>query len=918
MAILSNDKTYVTVVRGDTLWDIAKDYLGSGTKYPTLASINNIKSPYYIYVDQKIYLKGVPTSSGGSNAGNSGGSTNTSKPVSNKAKIDHFGLQSDSDTTLFAMWSWSKDNTDKYQVKWEYYTANGVWFVGSSSSNSVDKEDPNASKQSTYSIPENATKVRFKVKPISKTYTQNDTETSYWTAEWSTEKTFNVSETPPQTPSAPSVKIEDLKLTATLDNVDPNKLNATSIQFQVVKDDSTVFNTGTAKIVTNSASYSCTVTAGSKYKVRCRSVRNSEYSKWTDYSSNAETAPSGPSKLTSVKATSETSVYLSWAACKTAKTYEIEYSTKKEYFDGSDQTTKVSGIEFTHYEKTGLETGQEYFFRVRAVNDSGESGWSSISSVVIGKEPAAPTTWSSSTTVITGETVVLYWVHNAEDGSSQTYADLELYIGGMKETHTLKNTTDEDEKDKTSFYEIDTKNYKEGTTIQWRVRTAGITKAYGDWSIQRVIDVYAQPTLEMRVTDISENIVETLTSFPFYVYALAGPNTQQPIGYQLTITSNDIYESVDNIGNSIVVNAGDEVYSRYFDIKEPLLIEMSANNINLENNIRYTVKCVVSMDSGLNAEATTTFTVSWQDTEYSINAEISIDPETLVAYIRPYCLNYEMNFYLVSYNTATRTYITSSRAVEITSGEPVVQVISETEFVNTYTETGEQVFVGETPDDETVYYCTISESHMVEDISLSVYRRTYDGKFIEIATGLNNLSNTFVTDPHPALDYARYRVIAISNSTGAVSYYDVPGYPVGEKSVIIQWNEDWTNFDTTAEEALQQPPWSGSMLKIPYNIDVSDNYKPDVALIEYIGRSHPVSYYGTQLGVTANWNMEIPKKDIDTLYALRRLSVWMGDVYVREPSGSGYWANITVSYSQKHRELTIPVTLSVTRVEGGM
>ena len=918
MAILSEDKSYVTVVRGDTLWEIARDHLGSGTKYLTLASINNIKSPYYIYVDQKIYLSGVATSGGSSSSGSST-TTNTTTANSNKATIDHFGLQSESDNTLFAMWSWNKDNTDKYQIKWEYYTANGVWFVGSSSSNSVDKEDPNASKQSTYNIPENATKVRFKVKPISKTYTQNDTETSYWTAEWSTEKTFNVSETPPQAPSnAPSIKIEDLKLTTTLENINPDDLHADSIQFQIVKNDSTVFNTGTAKIVTNSASYSCTVTTGSKYKVRCRSVKDKTYSDWTAYSGNEETAPAGPKKLTSIKATSETSVYLAWDACDTAKTYDIEYTTKKDYFDGSDQTTTVSGIQFTHYEKTGLETGQEYFFRVRAVNESGESGWSEIGSVIIGKEPAAPTTWSSSTTVITGEKVVLYWVHNAEDGSSQTYADLELYIDGMKETHTIKNSTDEEEKDKTSFYEIDTTNYKEGTKIQWRVRTAGITKAYGDWSVERVIDVYAPPTLEMRVTDISENIVESLTSFPFYIYGLPGPDTQLPIGYQLTIVSNDIYESVDNVGNPVTVNAGEEVYSRYFDIKEPLLVEMSANNINLENNVSYTVRCVVSMDSGLNAEVTHTFTVSWQDAEYNPNAEISIDTDTLVAYIRPYCLNYEMKFYQVAYNASTGTYLKSLTPVTIISGEPVAQVISETEVIITYTETGEQVFTGETSTGSTVYYCTVDESHMVENIKLSVYRRAYDGEFIEIATGLDNLSNTFVTDPHPALDYARYRVVAISDKTGAVSYYDVPGYPVGEKAAVIQWNEDWSNFDTTAEEALEQPPWAGSLLKLPYNVDVSDSTKQDVALIEYIGRSHPVSYYGTQLGVTSNWNMEIPKSDIDTLYALRRLSIWRGDVYVRESSGSGYWANISVSYSQKHRELTIPITLSVTRVEGGM
>ena len=139
-------------------------------------------------------------------------------------------------------------------------------------------------------------------------------------------------------------------------------------------------------------------------------------------------------------------------------------------------------------------------------------------------------------------------------------------------------------------------------------------------------------------------------------------------------------------------------------------------------------------------------------------------------------------------------------------------------------------------------------------------------------------------------------------------------------SIVIQWAEEWSNFDATDDHMneVEQPPWSGSMLKLPYNIDISDSQEKDVALIKYIGREHPVSYYGTQRGTTATWNVEILKNDEETLYGLRRLAVWMGDVYVREPSGSGYWANVSVSFSQKHRELTIPVTLNITRVEGGM
>ncbi len=147
---------------------------------------------------------------------------------------------------------------------------------------------------------------------------------------------------------------------------------------------------------------------------------------------------------------------------------------------------------------------------------------------------------------------------------------------------------------------------------------------------------------------------------------------------------------------------------------------------------------------------------------------------------------------------------------------------------------------------------------------------------------------------------------------------DLPAYPTGGKAVIIQWNEEWSSFDVNGDDVSTEPGWSGSLLKLPYNIDVSNNTDPDVTLVKYVGRRNPVGYYGTHVGETATWNVEIVKSDTETIYALRRLAIWTGDVYVREPSGTGYWANVKVSFSQKHLEVTIPVTLNITRVEGGI
>jgi hypothetical protein len=201
---------------------------------------------------------------------------------------------------------------------------------------------------------------------------------------------------------------------------------------------------------------------------------------------------------------------------------------------------------------------------------------------------------------------------------------------------------------------------------------------------------------------------------------------------------------------------------------------------------------------------------------------------------------------------------------------------------------------------------------------MSVYRREYDGNFVEIAKDVPNQNGTYVTDPHPALDYARYRIISRDTVTGAVSYYDMPGVFIGEKAAVIQWDEAWRATRFTDDDISDEAPWAGSMLKLLYNLDVSNTYRPDVSHVEYIGRSHPVAYYGTHIGESQTWNVEILKDDQDSLYLLRRLAIWMGNVYVREPSGAGYWATVTVSWPKKHKALTIPVTINVTRVEGGM
>lgn len=911
-----------TVKRGDTLWEICgnKDLASSiagntrNAKIETLIKLNNIKKNSkgnpLIYTGQVLKLSGT--------ADTKATTTTTPSSSAQKALIDAVALQADDKTgrALVALWSWSRSNTANYKYRWlQWIPSNGKWTLGN--------EGTTSSYEAIYcfsewTADELATKVKFEVLPVAKNKSNNK---PYWKegtgaddVAWAS-KEYDFANNPPLPPeSAPDLeldKIDDTKLIMSYEDLDAKKLDAKYVRFNVVKNNtSSIYTSPNIEIqtVTDGAyyvSHQYTVPYGGEYKVRaCTVGANGKTSAWSEFSNTVGTKPVAPKAITTCRRNKRTdgtiSAFLVWSAVTNATSYIIEYVTVREDFENAPGNVQKSQTEDarTSVELTGIEVGHEYFFRIRAVNENGQSEPSPIVSLPVGEPPAAPTTWSSSNSAFVGETMELNWTHNSRDGSTQSFAELGLKIGNADwQTFVFENTTTEhsgEEIDIHTFTYGQAVSYKgelhvkidtahaalKNAKIQWRIRTAGVTDAFSDtdWSVDRTIYIYEKPILALSVSSdlAGMNVVETLTSFPFYIRGeveLDSYEVQRPIGYHLRVIANDTYETVDDAGRTKTVNPGDAVYSKYFDVIDlsnpDLIVVMSAENVDLEPTMTYTIECAADMSTGLSVEQSYDIAVSWSDVTYAIGASIHVNSDSYTAAIIPSCrelvplLDEDGNAMIDDY------------------GDPVT-----------------------------------GEGDLVDNVTLSVYRREYNGTLTEIATNIPN-NGTAVTDLHPALDYARYRIIARDANTGSVSFYDMAGERVGCNSVIIQWDEAWTQFDASAENSAEAPLWTGSMLVLPYNVKISDSRKREVSRVAYAGREYAVSYHGTLIEEGSSWSTVIPKDDVETIYALRRLSMWAGPAYIREPSGMGFWALVVPTFNIDHDSLTIPVSLDVTRVEGG-
>lgn len=797
-------------------------------------------------------------------------SSNTDHYATKKPHVTDFNIRITNAASREITCTWKFPSAYKYldycDVVWRYRTpSNGKWNTGT-----TDKKKSFA----VYTAPANADLVLCKVRPVQKKKYKNKAgkkvnvpkDDKWKTTEYSVSRyvVIGVKEQTPDPPTLSNLRIEGNYLICDVENY---KYDGGYVEFEVVQDGTTKVFSGAQtrqKVNFNRATLKYQVREGHKYCVRARGIYKGFVGlTWSDWTSDVSAAPGKVEELEDIETLpveegeSSYRVKLKWKKASNVDDpatdyYEIQYTQNPDYFNVSPADVQTA--------EAKDEGGRAIPLQLIITLNEAKQWYFRVRGVNKGGQGEQKGAWSETKSASPGQKpdAPTTWTYTSsvKIGSPIIFNWTHNSLDGSKQTGVRINLIingspidpiDLTTKDKSYSYPTD--DLPDNTTILWTVQTKGNFSTAEDAG-------YSKESVQREVK----------------VYEAPS------VGVTLGITSDE--DGLTGFPLPVTIEAG------------PVSQRLISADFAILSKSSYT-----DMD-----ETGRWYHVGIGDPVYQRRVD---DPEsnTIEFELTPGDVNFAPD---AEYRATATVYMdsgltaTGEQEFSINFGDDVYDVRGIVEVdIPTLTATIEPRCVDE-------WGLLITEG-----ATLGVYRQNSDGSFTEIESGIPIGTGYAATDPHPTLDYARYRVTATSLRTGQISYYDVSPEPVHINSIVMQWLDEWNYVEVDEIES------SAGMLMLPYNVDVSDTNSQDVELVEYIGRENPVSYYGTQKGYTSNWKCDIRKDDIDTLYKIRQLARYPGDVYVREPNGTGYWANVRVQYTINHNATTIPVSFSITKVEGG-
>ena len=268
------------------------------------------------------------------------------------------------------------------------------------------------------------------------------------------------------------------------------------------------------------------------YKFRAKANNGVGSSAYSGDSSYVYMTPAAPSSAAAAIVGEGAQIEVSWvdaAYRSTGTTFEIERSV-----NGGAWTSRATGLaqSSTVWIDTAPGAG-ENSYRVRAVNSSLASAWTSTNAVSTIVPPLAPTNLVPNETVVDADAPIIFsWRHNhGGDGAAQTAVRLQTSIDSGANWTTRLNGTAQS----AQSWTMPAGTVANGQTVLWRVQTQGVSsKGFGPYSSTAVFTTSSTPTLAITAPGPEINTSTAVVEWT-YVQSQGRPQTQ----YEVRILSSD-------------------------------------------------------------------------------------------------------------------------------------------------------------------------------------------------------------------------------------------------------------------------------------------------------------------------------------------------------------------------------------------
>ena len=655
---------------------------------------------------------------------------------------------------------------------------------------------------------------------------------------------------------------------------------------------------GSSSAVTITSSIDLTKETG--YGIHVRNVTADGSSMTSDYFHYQASMPQAP-VLDSVEATTTPGkVYLSWTnTWVDATSIVIAWTDDRDNWMSNDapDTFEIEDVA-SNWFITGLETGKEWWFRVRAVREVDDnvtrSSWSEDLSIDLSSAPATPALYLSEEAITENDIVTAYWSYMTTDGTAQISADIvEATLSGGTWTYgrSVGATSS------AQHIDIDARKqpgWTNGTTKYLALRTGSGSGGLSDYSTPVKLEIAAKPTVAISSAGFasSDTVTEyfegdgSTKKFTCADVLSAAPTATVNGASRACTYSGDVVTMSTAPANGATLAITYTTTAHKVLTSLPLSVSVAtANASDVTLAIERAATYPMTRPDGTETDGAEGETVYVETTGALSSTPFTVDLNELIGR-----LDDGAEYNLVAtvkdkHKQTARAEVPFKVHWSHQAWEPTATFVTDTT----------NYIVKVTPASATGYQ---------EGDTCDIYRLGIDKP--ELIYPNATFGETYV-DPFPAFgEHSGYKVVTIT--------------PTGD---YITDRNTFAEFDTTEgdgnytqiDTGMLVIDFDGERAELPYNITLDNSWSKDFQRTAYLG-GHVAGDHNKAVtrDLTAG-TVTTRKTNTEVIETMRKLARYPGLCHVRTPEGSSFTADVQVSESLSFDSALANYSLTIQKVD---